>query len=401
MADQPIVELLGPVSVRNGDGLVSGNALGGRRGRVALVALALADQPIPADRLAAMVWSDDPPATWQVALRGIISGIRTAASSIGLGDQRLIETTPSGYALAAGVAVDVRDTGIREAVHLLDQERFAAALQRVEGAAGREGSALLPGEDLGWLDPYRQQIDENRLRALELTVEAAGRSGDDFRAIAAARQMVSSAPIDERAHRALIKALDRGGDRAAAVSAYEKCRSVLADQLGVDPSKETVDAYLAALGSQSQTSPRSRLPAEQSSFIGRDLEVELLTEALSKPGLVTVIGKGGVGKSRLAQYVARKAESFEGGRFWVPLTAVSDDELVASSVALALGSRLGADDAALTLTEHLAPLGPHPGRARRLRAGDRRGRRAGGHPARRLPDVDDPGHQPTAPQHPR
>ena len=98
--DSPVVELLGPVGVRNGDGLVSGNALGGRRGRVALVALALAEQAVPAERLAAMVWSDEPPATWPVALRGIVSAIRSAAAAIGLGEQRLIETTPSGYALA-------------------------------------------------------------------------------------------------------------------------------------------------------------------------------------------------------------------------------------------------------------------------------------------------------------
>ena len=358
VTDSPTVELLGPVSVRNGDGLVSGNALGGRRGRVALVALALSDQPIAAERLAAMVWSDDPPATWQVALRGIVSSIRSAASTIGLGDQRLIETTPSGYGLAPGILVDLRDPGIREAERLLEQERFAAALQQVEAASTREGTALLPGEDLDWLDPHRRQVDENRLRALEITADAAGRTGDDFRAVAAARLMVGAAPIDERAHRALIKALDRAGDRAAAVSAYEKCRSLLADQLGVDPSKETVDAYLSALGSQSAQSSHGRLPAEQSSFVGRDTESEQLAAALAKPGLVTVCGKGGVGKSRLAQHVAHQAASFDGGRFWVPLTAVTDDELVASSVAIALGSRIGAGDPAHTITEHLAPLGP-------------------------------------------
>ncbi|MDX6208320.1 MAG: hypothetical protein QOE24_711 [Frankiales bacterium] len=358
MTDSPIVELLGPVSVRNGDGLVSGNALGGRRGRVTLVALALADQPVPADRLAAMVWADDPPPTWQVALRGIVSAIRSAATTIGLGEHHLIETTPSGYALAGGILVDLRQDGIRDAERLLDQERFAAALHAVEAATAREGSFLLPGEDLDWLDPHRQRLDETRLRALEITVAAAGRTGDHFRAVAAARQMVSLAPLDERAHRVLIRALDRAGDRAAAVSAYERCRSLLAEQLGVDPSKETVEVYLAALGSQSLPAASGRLPVEQSSFVGREVEADQLAAALAKPGLVTVTGRGGVGKSRLAQYVAHALASFDGGRFWVPLTAVVDDELVASSVALALGARVGADDPALTLTEHLAPLGP-------------------------------------------
>jgi predicted ATPase/DNA-binding SARP family transcriptional activator len=359
-SDLPGVELLGPVSVRNGDGLVSGNALGGRRGRVALVALALAEQAVPAERLAAMVWSDEPPATWPVALRGIVSSIRAAAASIGLGEQRLIETTPSGYALAPGIAVDTRATAesIREAEYLLEQERYAAALHEVGPATSREGAALLPGEDLAWLNPYRQSLDQTRLRALEISVEAAGQLGDDFRAVSAARQMVAVAALDERAHRALIRALDRAGDRAAAISAYERCRSLLADQLGVDPSRETVDAYLAALGSQSPSSPRGRLPAEQSSFIGREQEVGELAAALTRPGVVCVTGKGGSGKSRLGLHVAHAAGGFDGGRFWVPLTAVADDELVASSVALALGSRIGAEDPGTTLTEQLAPLGP-------------------------------------------
>ncbi|BEP13110.1 hypothetical protein acdb102_14210 [Acidothermaceae bacterium B102] len=355
-----MVELLGPVGVRNGDGLVSGNALGGRRGRVALVALALAEQPVAAERLAAMVWSDEPPTTWPVALRGIISAIRSASAAIGLGEQRLIETTPSGYALAAGIDVDTRATAvsIREAESLLEQERYAAALHEVGPATTREGASLLPGEDLGWLDPYRQSLDEQRLRALEIAAEAAAQLGDDFRSVSAARQMVTVAPLEERAHRALIRALDRAGDRAAAISAYERCRSLLAEQLGVDPSKETVDAYLAALGRQSSSSPRGRLPAEQSSFIGREQEIGDLAAAISGPGVVCVTGKGGVGKSRLAQRVAQAASGFDGGRFWVPLTAVGDDELVGPSVALALGARIGAEDPGVTLTEQLAPLGP-------------------------------------------
>ncbi|MEP7053785.1 MAG: BTAD domain-containing putative transcriptional regulator [Actinomycetota bacterium] len=361
MSDQtPAVEVLGPVVVRNGDGMVSGNGLGGRRARVALVALALADQPIPADRLAAMVWYDDPPPTWPVALRGVISALRNAVSAIGLGEQRLIETAPAGYALARGVDVDVRDAAaiIRRAEQLLELERFAAALAEVQPVTLLDGAALLAGEDLEWLAPHRQSLDEARLRAIEIVVEAAGRLGDNYRAVGAARQAVVVAPLDERAHRALIRALDRAGDRAAAVTAYEHCRSVLADQLGVDPSSETAEAYLAALGTASATAPAARLPTERSSFVGRQSEIETLAAAIAGARLVCVTGKGGVGKSRLAQRVASQAVGFEGGRFWVPLAALADDELVASSIAMTLGARVGTDDAAQTITEHLAPLGP-------------------------------------------
>jgi predicted ATPase/DNA-binding SARP family transcriptional activator len=333
--------------------------LGGRRGRLAVVALAVAAQPVPSERLAAMVWSDELPTTWSAALRGVISAIRSAVAGIGLGGQGFIQTTPSGYGLAAGVLVDTwtNADSIREAEILLAQERYASALREVGPVALREGVALLPGKDLAWLDPYRRTLDESRLRALEISVEAAGQIGDHFRAIAAARQMVAAASLEERAHRALIRALDRAGDRAAAVSAYERCRSLLADRLGVDPSKETVAAYLAALGSESPFS-LGRLPAEQSSFVGSEQVAAELAAAIATPGAVCVTGRGGVGKSRLAQHVARDAVGFDGGTFWVPLSTVSDDELVASSVALAVGSPIGADDPSIALAERLAPLGP-------------------------------------------
>jgi predicted ATPase/DNA-binding SARP family transcriptional activator len=358
--DAPVVDVLGAVSVRHGGAIVSGNALGGRRGRVALVALALAEQPIPADRLAMMVWSGEPPQTWQVALRGIVSALRTAVSVLGLGEQRLIATTPSGYALASDVEIEVRSvaTIVRGAERLLDNERFAAALADVEPATRLDGAALLPGEDLDWLAPHRQGLDEVRLRALQIAVDAAGRMGDHHRAVSAARRAVTVAPLDERAHRALIRALERAGDRAGAVSAYEQCRALLADQLGIDPSRETVDVYLAALSDQSAVGAAGRLPAEQSSFIGREGESDQLTSALAGPGLVTITGKGGVGKSRLALHVARRSTGFDGGRYWISLAAVSDDELVASSIAIGLGARIGADDPTRAVARHLSPLGP-------------------------------------------
>ena len=163
-------------------------------------------------------------------------------------------------------------------------------------------------------------------------------------------------PLDESTHRSLIAALDRSGDRAGAVQAYEQCRSVLGEHLGIDPSAETVQVYLEALRDQPGGAP-ARVPAETSSFIGREADLAALAGAVSGPGLVTVTGKGGVGKSRLAVRVASRRGGFDGGRLWVPLAAVAEDALVASSVALEIGVQLGIEDAALAVADHLAPLG--------------------------------------------
>ena len=79
--------------------------------------------------------------------------------------------------------------------------------------------------------------------------ESAGALGDHHRAVAAGRRAVSASPLNERSHRILFRALHGAGDRAGVVQAYEACREILAEQLGVDPALETIDAYLAAIGS--------------------------------------------------------------------------------------------------------------------------------------------------------
>ncbi len=140
------------------------------------------------------------------------------------------------------------------------------------------------------------------------------------------------------------------------MQAYEQCRAELAEQLGIDPAAETVEVYLAALRDQSASSA-ARLPVVTSTFISRDREVAQLDAALSQPGLVTVAGRGGVGKSRLTVRVAAARRDFVGGRLWVSLAPVAEDALVASTVALEVGVALGTDDATAVLAEHLAPLG--------------------------------------------
>ena len=72
---------------------------------------------------------------------------------------------------------------------------------------------------------------------------------------------------------------------------------------------------------------------------------------------MTVAGRGGVGKSRLVIHAAARGPALPGGRLWVPLAAVAQDELVASSVAMTLGVSPGAEDVTVQLTARLAPLG--------------------------------------------
>lgn len=352
------IDVLGGVGVVNGSRTVSGRALGGRRARVALVALALTGHQLTAEQLAAIIWADELPATWQAALRGVIRGLRTACAPVGGGDQHLIATAPLGYRRADGVEVDVDLAvgALRNAADLIAQGRHQAAIEISEPVSRLSGSQLLPGEDADWLGSHRRAVDALALRGAELVVSAAGALGDHDRAIGSARRAVAADPLDERAHRALIAALDRSGDRSGVVQAFEQCRAALADHLGIDPSTETVAVYLAALQDQAVSSS-ARLPAIASTFVGRERELAVLDGLFSGAGLITVAGHGGVGKSRLVLGAASAHTGFSGGRLWVSLAPVAQDALVSATVALALGVAVGTGEAGAALADHLAPLG--------------------------------------------
>ncbi len=356
------ISVFGPVTATGGGGdSVSGRALGGRRARLALVALALSTGPVPADRLAEIIWPEHQPPTWPAALRGVIRSLRTSLTPVGGGGERVVLTTPLGYGLAPGVEVDLHEAAatLRAASSLAEQGRHEAAIQAADPLTLLSADQLLPGEDGGWLEPYRAQADAVALQALELVARSAGALGDHHLAAEAGRRAVAANPLDERSHRTLVRALQRGGDRAGVVLAYEACRAVLADQLGVDPAPETVQVYLAAIGA-GEAVGSARLPQQATAFFGREAEVAELAAAMGRPGLVTVAGRGGVGKSRLALQVALAAglDAFAGGgRSWVSLGSVPQDELVASTVAMELGLPVGTDDPATLVAGHFAPLG--------------------------------------------
>ncbi|HEX4015636.1 MAG TPA: BTAD domain-containing putative transcriptional regulator, partial [Frankiaceae bacterium] len=293
------VDLLGTLSVTH-EGVASGRQLGGRRAQLALVLLALTPGSVPAEQLAEALWGEVPPATWRPALRGIIRGLRDALAPIGLGGEALIATVPGGYALtdAAEVDIAVAAQDRRGGDALLHAGQLAEAADAVEAGSRLSGMQLLPGEDQPWLAPHRRAVDQTRFDSLRIIAEAASGLNQHSRAIEAARLTVELDPLNERGHQVLIAALDRAGDRAGAVRAYEQCRTVLGDELGIDPSRETVELYLSSLRDRTLLGA-GRLPTPTADMVGRSDELAELRDALQSRTIVTLTGKGGVGKSRL------------------------------------------------------------------------------------------------------
>lgn len=353
------IDLLGTIGVHGSaeSGAVVGAALGGRRAQLALASLALCRQVLPPDTLADHIWGDQPPPTWPVALRGLIGGLRRALAPIEDGTA-VIFTDHGGYRMGPQVRTDVDQAAadLERATQLAAAGRSRSARDLAEPISRLGGSQLLVGEDADWIRPHRRRVDALALHALEVVVKTSTELGDHRAAAAAARQAVANSGLDERSHRALIRALDAAGDRAGAVQAYDACRAVLADELGIDPSAETTQTYLAALGAQSPTA-KARLPFDTSSFHGRADELATLAVELASPGLLAIVGRGGVGKTRLTLETVSAATHFTGGRFWVSLASLGEDDLVASTVAVDMGVAEGTDDPTAAIAAELAPLG--------------------------------------------
>src|SRR4029450_4961166 len=152
-----------------------------------------------------------------------------------------------------------------------------------------------------WLLLERQRWDELRLHALQTLLDHYEHVGARGLGIPAGRQVLEVAPWCEEAHRQLMRLLARAGQRAQALVQYERCRSVLARELGVAPQEATTLLY-ERLRSVMPAVP-SNLGAAGVALVGRALEQERLIARLSAEEcrLLTVVGMGASGKTLLAR----------------------------------------------------------------------------------------------------
>ena len=165
-----------------------------------------------------------------------------------------------------------------------------------------------------------------------------------------ARKLLELDPWHEATHRQLMGLLAATGQRSAALEQYERCRRLLRDELGVEPEQETTAEHLrirAGTLAPPRLAPKtgSSLPAQTTPFVGREQEARQITALLDDrmARVVTLVGPGGIGKTRLAIRVAEAhRRSFRDGVYFVPLAGVTDTAVLASAIAGAIGEVLGA-----------------------------------------------------------
>jgi DNA-binding SARP family transcriptional activator len=242
------VFLVGRVALE-ADGLAVQDArLPGRQGRLLFAYLTVErGRPVPRDELAAALWGEAPPATWDKALTVLVSKLRSLLTEAGLDGPRALTAAfgfyrlelPEGTWIDAVAAADAAD----EAERALDAGDPAAAKTSALLAESLTRRAFLPGDNGAWVEDKRRELAGVRSRAVTVLAGACLRTGAGAEAASWAEQAIELEPFRETGYRLLMEAHAADGNSAEALRVYERCRRLLADELGAYPSPETESVY--------------------------------------------------------------------------------------------------------------------------------------------------------------
>ena len=378
--------VLGATQVLRPDG--SGVPLAGGRLRALLAALAAsAGRPVPPGELVEQVWAEgDRPADEAAALQALVGRLRRALG------REAVESVPGGYRLAAGpddIDLFRFERLAAEGAAVLDAGEPGAAASVLDGALALWRGPALADLPARHLDPSAVRAEQRHAQAHRHRLAAEVALGRAEQVLAEIIALTADAPLDEPLHALLIRALRAAGRQAEALQAYEEVRTRLADRLGADPGAELRALHAQLLtgeeteshsGRADRTGRGGNIPARPTSFVGREEELAGLAVELRRSRLVTLLGPGGAGKTRLALEAAAaagipgvdgadRADGDVPDGVWVAeLAPVREELTVPEAVLTALGARTtqvrGRAD--MPVRDPLAQLVEHCARRRML-----------------------------------
>ena len=310
--------------------------------RILAVLLARIGEAVPLDTLAEAIWGDDLPTTAVATLRTYVSRLRAV-----LGDT--LVSRGAGYALVAASG-DVDAGRFESLMRDIATADPAAAVAFLDEALGLwRGPAFAEHADVACIAPEARRLEELRRSACEFRASALLRAGRVDESVAAAEALATAEPLREGAWTQLIEGLAAQGRTADALRAFQRAGDALAEA-GLEPSDTLRERERMVLAGEAAPSVAGRVtpsaprpdpgapPTPASSFVGRDDECEHLVALLEKTRIVTLVGPGGVGKTRLAIEAARVAGSRRShGARLVELAEIRDAVDVADAVVAALG----------------------------------------------------------------
>ena len=303
----------------------------GERARALLAVLTLHRGADVGDRhLIEELWAGGAPANPVKALQVVVSRTRAATRP------DAVVRTARGYRLGLrGDEVDallLADLADR-ARAALDEGETAAARRLAEDALALDGGG--PGPSAGPLADLRAAADARLAEARRVLAVARARDGDHAGALPLLEERAAAEPYDEDLLVWLLRSEAAVRGAAAALERYERYRSDLADRLGAGPGAALARVHAELLAADRPV--REGVLYDGSSLLGRDEDIRTVHALLQTHRVVSVVGPGGLGKTRLAHVVARNA--VQPAAYFVELVAVSSPEGVVGEVGSALGVR--------------------------------------------------------------
>lgn len=289
--------------------------------------LATTGQSHSRETLAGLLWAEMPEAKARRNLTKSLSVLRRLLAPF-----LLIEAQQVGFDLEKAFELDV--AALEAAVSTggaVESVSLSQAVARFRGdfLAGFYVKDALAFEE--WMLAQRERLREQALGALELLVTRSSDRGTYAAGIQYGRRLLELDPWRESAHRQMMVLLTNSGRRSDAIAQFEKLAAILDEEMGVEPMPETRALYDRLL--RLERAVRHNLPPEPDLFVGRADERERTIATLNNPAcrLLSLVGPGGIGKTRLALHAAQHFTSaeqvlagadFNDGIYFVDLSSV-------------------------------------------------------------------------------
>ncbi len=346
MPDQLTLRLLGQPQILAGDAPVTGFI--SSKAQALLVYLAVTGRPHNREALAGLLWGEMPETQASKNLRNALSNLRALA-----GDHLSITRETAAFNQAAPYWLDVEafTAAVSQAGGADDLGALHRAVEVYQGdflEGFYVGGALALEE---WIAGQRSLLKGAMLQALHTLVLRHLEREENAAGIEYANRLLVLEPWREEVHRCLMVLLARSRQRTAALAQYETCRRILAEELGVAPMAETTALYERLRAAAAP--PPHNLPPQPTAFVGREAELAEISQYLhsAEAQLLTLVGPGGIGKTRLAlQAAARCIDpetgfdlSFTDGVFFVPLAAGPDQDAPNATLLEAMADALRYD----------------------------------------------------------